>query len=165
MIVAEAPSASPSIKSLKERHHEIKRRLVAGDRAIDIARSIGMTASWLSIVMSSPVFQVEMERERQMADENAADVAQRLTRLAPDAMTVLERAVRGIQQADGKIAPPEGISPALQTNVARDILDRAGHGKPVAAAPSSVAVTVQLVQFSSSDAVHPRVIEAKREDV
>lgn len=141
MLVAEAPKAGPTIKDMKERHHEIKRRLVAGERAIDIARSLGMTPSWLSIVMASPVFEAELARERALADASAADVGSRLMKLAPDAMTVLEKAIRakGAEQT---------LSTMQQVSVARDVLDRAGHGKPQALTQAAVAVKVEIVQFN-----------------
>jgi hypothetical protein len=141
MLLAERPKEGPTIQSLKERHHEIKRRLVAGERAIDICRSMGMTPSWLSIVMSSPVFKMEMEKERQLADENAADVSKRLTRLAPDAMQVLEEAIRNKGDKE--------LSTMQRVYVAKDVLDRAGHGKPQAQTQAQVAVKVEIVQFSA----------------
>lgn len=143
MILATAPTTNkPSISSLKERHQEIKRRLIAGDRAVDICRDLGMTQSWFSIVTHSPVFQLELARLRAVADENAADVGARITRLAPDAMTVLERAIRNRQDETN-------ISAFQQTVIARDLLDRANHGKPVASSQASASVRVEIVQFGA----------------
>lgn len=141
MLVAEAPKAGPSIKDMKERHYEIMRRLVAGELQTNIARSLGVTDSWISIVIASPVFQVELAKLRELANQDAADVAGRLTKLAPDAMTVLEKAIRakGAEQT---------LSTMQQVSVARDVLDRAGHGKPQALTQASVAVKVEIVQFN-----------------
>lgn len=111
------------LKHLWERHHEIKRRLVCGERPIDIAGSLGMTTTRLSIIMNSPAFQQELAKEREKADSNARDVQSRLQALSVDSMSLLEQAIKGI---NGK--PKEGISPALQVKVAQDILDRAGYG-------------------------------------
>lgn len=142
MLLATAPAVGgPTIKEMKERHFEIMRRLVAGELQTDIAHSLNMTDSWISIVIASPVFQVELAKLREVANGNAADVGARLTKLAPDAMSVLERAIRD-KAVD--------ISIMQQVSVARDVLDRAGHGKPVAAGAAQVAVKVELVQFAGS---------------
>ena len=145
MQVATAPDRPIKINGMKERHHEIKRRLVAGDRYVDIARDMGMTQSWLSIVVSSPVFQMELQKLRAEADREAADVSKRLTNLAPDAMTVLERAVRG---RAGDFKPPDGISTAKQADIALTVLERAGHGKPANITQSTANVKIEIVQFS-----------------
>lgn len=155
MILAEAPKVGPSIERLKERHFEIMRRLVAGELQTDIAASLGMTNSWISIVIASPVFQAELEKLRAVANAEACDVGSRITKLAPDAMAVLERAIRakGVEQQ---------LSTMQQVSVARDVLDRAGHGKPQALTQAAVAVKVEIVQFSAP-APQPRVIEGTKE--
>jgi hypothetical protein len=151
MILALAPRPGPSIKSISERHHEIKRRLVAGERQVDIAHSLGMSQSWLSIVISSPAFQIVMEEERKLADINAADVSKRLTRLAPDAMTVLENAIR-------KKREETLITPMQQVLVARDALDRAGHGRPIAQQAAPTSIKINIVQFSAPSEQKPQVV-------
>lgn len=145
MQVATAPDRPIKIAGMKERHHEIKRRLIAGDRYVDIARDMGMTQSWLSIVVSSPVFQMELQKLRAEADREAADISKRLTNLSPDAMTVLERAIRG---KNGDFKPPDGISAAKQADIALTVLERDGHGKPQQTTPSTANVKVEIVQFN-----------------
>ena len=147
MLLAEAPKAGPSIQSLKERHFEMMRRLVAGDPAVEICKALGMTQSWFSIVQSSPAFQSELIKLREEANQNAADIGKRLTNLAPDAVSVLEKAIRD-QKFD--------ISPFQKVFVARDILDRVGHGKPVAAGAQQASVTVQIVQFAAAPNITPQ---------
>ena len=134
---------------MKERHHEIKRRLIAGDRAVDIARSMGMTQSWLSIVMASPVFESELLKEREIADRNATDIGARLTRLAPDAMNVLEKAVR---------ERSENIPEVTRVKFAQDVLDRVGHGKPTAVTPGQTSVRVELVTFQLPSVAEATVV-------
>jgi len=143
MLLAQAPTnTGPSVKGLKERHFEMMRRLVAGDLAVDICRDLGMTQSWFSIVSSSPVFQAELIRLRERANENAADVAGRIKRLCPDAMTVLENAIR-------RKGDMLDINPATRAKLAQDMLDRGNHGKPVAASQATANVRVEIVQFAS----------------
>lgn len=156
MLLAQAPNAGPSIQQMKERHFEIMRRLVAGDAQTDIAHALGMTDSWISIVIASPVFQAELSKLRELANQNAADVAGRMTRLAPDAMTVLEEALRNRDKKND-------LSMMQKVSVAKDVLDRAGHGKPQALTQAAVAVKVEIVQFNSPVAADIRTIEGKAE--
>lgn len=109
---------SQPLTHLWERHKEILRRLVAGDRQVDIARDMQMTQSRMSIICNSPAFKTQLERLSLGADNNALDVQDRVTALSSDAMSVLEDVLQN----------GEGIPKKLQVDVARDIMDRAGHG-------------------------------------
>ena len=155
MILAGAPVEGPSIQSMKERHFEMLRRLVAGDPAVDICKALGMTQAWFSIVQASPVFQAELMKMREEANRSATDISGRIKRLAPDAMTVLERAIRG--KDGGKTI--DGITEAKRADLAMESLALAGHGKPLAPTAGQVSVKVEIVQFSAADA--PTVIEGK----
>ena len=103
---------------LWERHKEIMRRLVAGDRQVDIARDMEMTQSRMSIICNSPAFKTQLERLSLGADNNALDVQDRVTALSSDAMSVLEDVLQN----------GENLPKKLQVEVAKDIMDRAGHG-------------------------------------
>ena len=109
---------SQPLTHLWERHKEIMRRLVAGDRQVDIAREMQMTQSRMSIICNSPAFKTQLERLSMGADNNALDVQDRVTALSSDAMSVLEDVLQN----------GEGVPKKLQVDVARDIMDRAGHG-------------------------------------
>lgn len=150
MLLAEAPRTNrPSIQEMKERHFEMMRRLVAGEPAVEICEVMGMTQAWFSIVQASPVFQAELTKLRAEANANAADVGARLKDLAPDAVGVLEKAVRGRKMPDGSIKPVDGISETQRTKFAIEALALAGHTKPAATQPSQVAIKVEVVQFSA----------------
>lgn len=103
-----------------ERHFEILRRTVAGERQIDIARSLNISLSRISIIVNSPLFQTHLLEMRKKANEKAADIHGRLSTLAIESMSVLENAIR---QKDA-----QGISPAHRVKIAQDVLDRTGHG-------------------------------------
>ena len=109
---------SQPLTHLWERHKEIMRRLVAGDRQVDISRDMQMTQSRMSIICNSPAFKTQLERLSMGADNNALDVQDRVTALSSDAMSVLEDVLQN----------GEGVPKKLQVDVARDIMDRAGHG-------------------------------------
>jgi hypothetical protein len=64
-----------------ERHYEIMRRLISGDRPCDIAASFNMTDTRMSIIVNSPLFQARLLEMRERANAGAADVMQRITRL------------------------------------------------------------------------------------
>lgn len=109
---------SQPLTHLWERHNEIVRRVVAGDRPIDIAHQMGMTTSRMSIIMNSPAFKARVAELSALANKNASDVQGRISELAIESMTILEDAIRAKQ---------EGVSPALKIKVAQDVLDRAGY--------------------------------------
>ena len=109
---------SQPLTHLWERQKEIMRRLVAGDRQVDIAREMQMTQSRMSIICNSPAFKTQLERLSMGADNNALDVQDRVTALSSDAMSVLEDVLQN----------GEGLTKKLQVEVAKDIMDRAGHG-------------------------------------
>jgi hypothetical protein len=117
-----------------ERHYEILRRLVAGDRQCDIAGSLGMTDTRLSIIVNSPIFQARLLELRERANAGAANVMGRISKLAIDSMTILENAIRAKRGE-------AGYDPELRTvekiRCAQDVLDRAGYS----AVQKSVALT------------------------
>jgi hypothetical protein len=150
MILAEAPTTvGPQIARMKERHFEILRRMVAGEKPVTIYTEMGMTASWFSIVTSSPVFQSELVRLREEANSNAADIAGRIHKLAPDAMSVLENAIKGRKLPNGSCEPVDGMTSKHQTEFALEALALAGHTKPSNTVPPQVAIKVEILQFSA----------------
>jgi hypothetical protein len=112
------------ITFLWERHQEIARRLVAGERPIDIARSMNMTPTRISIIMNSPIFKQQLAKLSSRADESAVNIQERLKEESRNAIDYLSKVLKGdANEAGGN------CSPALRSSVAKDILDRAGHGK------------------------------------
>ena len=158
MILAQAPSIDkPSIQALKERHYEMMRRLVAGDMAVDICKAMGVTQAWFSIVQASPAFQAELIKLRAEADKNAADVGARLEALAPDAMGVIEDAIR----KQGKESP---LTPLQRVYIAQDVLDRTDHGKSQPKQKDAASVKVEIVQFGGAQAQVNVIAPTKLED-
>lgn len=107
------------ITHLWERHREILRRLVAGDRQVDIAHSLDMTEARLSVICNSPAFQHELRRLSAGADASAMDVNARIQELSHDAITIMENAI--LDRAGS-------VPIKLKVDVAKDVLDRAGFG-------------------------------------
>src|SRR3990167_368462 len=142
------------ITHLWERHKEIIRRLVAGDRQVDIARDLDMTQSRLSIICNSPAFQNQLKRISAGADEVAKDVQTRIQELSNDAMSVLETAIlRGKE---------EGLSLKTQTDIAKDILDRAGLGSVKKVQSIDVVLSgADIEEMRLRARPHERVINAE----
>jgi len=107
---------------LWERHREMMRRIVAGDKPIEIARDMNMTPTRMSIIMNSPAFKNELARLSSKADEAALDIRTRIRGSAVKAMDLLEQAL------DPKAALHQSLSGANKVKVAQDMLDRDGHG-------------------------------------
>jgi len=116
----------PQIHYLTERHRELARRVVAGQKPSEAARDMGITTPWVSTCLSSPIMKDHVEQLRERADENAVGVSKRIQNLSVEAMGVFERILRNnVTDKEGKdVVVPLG----LQTSVAKDVLDRAGHG-------------------------------------
>lgn len=109
---------SQPLTYLWERHKEIARRLVAGDRQKDIADDMKITYSRMSIICNSPAFKNQLARLSMGADSGALDVQDRVTALSVDAMSILEDVLQN----------GENLPKKLQVEVAKDVMDRAGYG-------------------------------------
>lgn len=98
-------------------HREIARRLVLGETAARICRSLGMGEGRMSIIVNSPLFKLELKRLEELRDNGVADVTQTLKELSPLALEVVERTMH------------KSNSETLRFSAAQDVLDRAGYGK------------------------------------
>lgn len=119
-------------------HREIARRLVLGERAVDISKSLGMGQERLSIIVNSPLFKLEVKRLEEMRDNGVADVQQTLREISPIALEVIERTMHSSK------------SEALKFAAAQDVLDRAGFGK-----------TTKVISNVSGNITHSNMSEAE----
>lgn len=97
------------------------RRLIAGERPIEIARALSFTTSRLSIIMNSPAFKNELARLSRQADERATDISGRIKESSVKAMDLLERIL------DPQTAEAKDTHINQKIRVAQDMLNRAGH--------------------------------------
>jgi len=118
-----------------ERHHEIKRRLVLGERQCDIARDMGMTDVRMSVIANSPLMRGSVEELRARADDKVVEIQERLMLLRKDAVEAMAEIVQK------RVEPGNA---ALRIKVAESILDRTGHGK---AAETKNEVNITLEQY------------------
>jgi hypothetical protein len=105
------------ITHLWEDHKEIARRLLMGEKAVDIADDMGYSPVTVSITRNSQIFKDHMAVLEAQRDADSVDVARRIQELAPVALQKLRT-----------IMDDEDTSKALQTKIAMSLLDRAGHG-------------------------------------
>ena len=115
-------SARP-VTFLWERHKEVARLLVSGERPIDIAKRLGYTQAWLSTMMNSPVFKDYLKKLSERKDEGALDIRKQIEEGAQVGVCELLKILKGEDQY------AEGVSVQQKIKVAQDFLDREGHAK------------------------------------
>ena len=114
---AEAPRQY-QIQQLWETHHEILRRLVIGQKSVEIARDLEITTAVVSYVKNSEVGKKQLSLMRSACDMSAVDVSVKIKELAGRAIAVMEAGLDEEQPL------------ALRMKAATDVLDRAGFGAP-----------------------------------
>lgn len=98
-------------------HREIARRLVLGQRAVDISVDLKISQARLSIVINSPLMQLEVKRLEDMRNSGVQDVSIQLQEVAPTMLEICERiAIFGKNEN-------------TSLSAAQDLLDRAGVSK------------------------------------
>jgi len=133
----EKPVAQP-LQFMWERHHEMARRLVAGDKPGDICRDMNITPSRFSIIRRSPIFEQYLNSLSIQATNSAVDVRTRISECSPKAMEVLEEVLSPI----GK----EKFDARLRVKVAHDMLDRDGFGAVQKSANFSAVMTADDIE-------------------
>jgi len=104
-------------------HHEITRRLVIGQKNVDIARALSITPQTVSNVKNSPIVQEHMSIMRGVRDADTIDLAKEIKEIAPVALELLKDIIKG--DNDGAQA-----SINLRAKEANGMLARVGHGIP-----------------------------------
>lgn len=105
------------IQELWEVHHEINRRLIMGQKAVEIAAALNITPAVVSYTRNSAIGLQELRIMRGARDKSAIDVTKRIRSITPDAIDVLEELMN-----DGEDTPK-----SLRVRIAQDILSRGGH--------------------------------------
>ncbi len=106
------------IQQLWELHHEILRRLVLGQKSVDVARDLDISVAVVSYVKNSEVGKKQLSLMRSAADVSIIDIAGRIRELACTAVVVMEHAM------------DDAHPMATRMRAAVDVLDRAGFGAP-----------------------------------
>ncbi|MEM2125698.1 MAG: hypothetical protein QXQ53_04805 [Candidatus Methanosuratincola sp.] len=66
--------ATVQITRLLPKHYEIMTRLLLGQKEVDIARDLGMSVSRVSIIVNSPLFQLELKRQLKKRQKRIHDI-------------------------------------------------------------------------------------------
>jgi hypothetical protein len=96
----------------------MKRLIVLGLGNIEIAERMGCTPQNVSDCRNSPIMQEQIGFLRESADEGVIDIVEELRLDAPKSLRLLQE-IRDNEEAGVK----------LRFAAAKDLLDRAGHGK------------------------------------
>jgi hypothetical protein len=104
-----------------ELHEEIKRRILLGQKNVDVAEAVNCTPQTVSNVRNSPVIQDELALMKGARDAYTVDIARDIQEFAPKALELLKQVINGTGEA-------QAASMSLRTKSAESWLDRAGHG-------------------------------------
>ena len=107
------------IKELWERHNEINRRLLLGQKSKDIAKELEVSEATVSYTKNSKLAQKELSIMKVARDADTIDVARQIREIAPQALEVLENIMNDVETTE-----------TLKAKVATDLLDRAGYSPP-----------------------------------
>jgi len=94
------------------------RRKLLGQSNKQIAEELGLSQSRVSIIVSSPLFKLELERMMQQADDQVFDAMSKLRELQPGAVSVLHESMN------------QHEFPHLRLKAAIQVLDRTGVNSP-----------------------------------
>ena len=108
-----------TVKKIWESHKEIMRRVLLGQKNVDIARALGITPQTVSNVRNNPLVRDQISLLEDIRDNRAVDISRDIKELSPIALKVMETAM----QDPGS---PWGV----KVRSAMDLLDRAGWQAP-----------------------------------
>lgn len=117
------PKKSYEPTQMWDRYQEISRRVLLGQKNVQIANDMNLTPEAVSYIRNSEIVKERTEKLQARADDSAVDVSTRIKHLAPKALDVLEDLI------NGKVAG-ESIPAKLRAHHAEKLLDRAGHAAP-----------------------------------
>lgn len=107
------------VQQLSARHQTILQMIALGLKNVDIAEKLGISPQSVSIVRNSQLGRAKLTELVGRTEENLVDLEKRFKMLGPLATDTLEDLM-----TDPKVPS------ATRANIAKDLLDRAGH-KPV----------------------------------
>ena len=102
------------IQRLWDMHHEILRRLVIGQKPVDIAEELGITPQTVSNVRNSPIVQRQIKMLQSQRDADAVTIRDRIDFIAPKAVQLLEKKLDEELVEDGEVTQV-GVRAALGT--------------------------------------------------
>ena len=79
-----------AIQELWEVHHEILRRLVLGQKSVDIARDLQISEAMVSYTKNSPISQRKLEIMEGARDADTSSAAAEIKSMVPDAVKLMK---------------------------------------------------------------------------
>lgn len=107
------------VKKVWESHKEIMRRVLLGQKNVDIAKALGITPQTVSNVRNNPLVREQISMLEDIRDNRAVDISRDIKELSPIALEVMKAAM----QDPGS---PWGV----KVRSAMDLLDRGGYQAP-----------------------------------
>ena len=106
-----------TLQKMNQMHHEIVRRIVAGQKDHEIAKALDISKAMVKYTKESPIVQQKLDIMMGARDASAVEVRKQIEALAPLALHEMS-----------KIMVDEDASEAVRSKIGMDILDRAGFG-------------------------------------
>lgn len=119
----DAPKKSFEPTQMWDRYQEIARRIMLGQKNVQIANDLDLAAETVSYVRNSDIVQAQLKKLQARANDEAVDISTRIKELAPTALQVLSDLING--KVDGETVPAR-----VRAMHAEKLLDRAGHAAP-----------------------------------
>jgi len=107
---------------LWERHKELARKIVAGQKPIEIAKDFNMSTSRISIIMNSPAFKKYVGSLRERVEIGLVDIRKEINKGAQSGVGLLLK----LMSDDTKTVDD---TQKFKSKLALEFLDRDGHGK------------------------------------
>lgn len=104
--------------AMRDAYREIARLKAAGLRNVEIAEEMNVTSAMVGYVTRSGMVKEQIEKLHQMRDADSVDIQKEIQKASAPALAQLLETLLGENGADSK----------QRDGVARDLLDRAGHG-------------------------------------
>jgi hypothetical protein len=148
------------VSKIWENHHEIKRRILLGQKNTIIAEALGCSVATVSNVRNSPIIQDELAVMRGARDAYTVDIARDIQEFAPKALDLLKDLILGK-------GPGENASIALRGRYASNWLDRAGYSpvrKEQKISTHLTAEEIEGIKERAFKAMNQNVVEAEYTD-
>lgn len=138
-----------NLETLNSRHKEILRRVVRGEKNVEIADALGLHVMTISMLTRSPVFREEVAKLQGKIEERYIDKASEpLKGPGDEARKILEQAQPDAASAITELLMSE--NERIRLSAAQDILERNGLGRVslTGQAPTN-SITLQIEQTNN----------------
>lgn len=113
------------VSKMWELHHEITRRILLGQKNVNIAKSLNVSEVTVSYTRNSQVVKDKLAIMKGARDANTIDLSKRIRENAPKALELLENIVEGeVKGPDGEVLRP---TLGMRAKEANAMLDRGGY--------------------------------------